>query len=96
VPGIDDPHSAYTTPATVARFIAAARGTSPEWVEQRFVHARAYLTAEELADAVPTVEALRSQGYGASSLTTLLTSASSTQEFLGGVRLVLGVTVACF
>ncbi|MDT0164596.1 hypothetical protein Q9R32_03395 [Actinotalea sp. AC32] len=92
--GIDDPRSAYASSETVDHFVAAERGSTPEWIAENYVHPRGYVTVDELDSVAPTVQALRDEGFGATSLTTLLTSASSTQQFLAALRPLLGLTVA--
>ena len=94
VPGLDPARTVYADFLTVTTYIGAARGQSPQWIADHYTFTRAYVTVATLSDVTPTVAALQAAGFGATSLTTLLTSVSGTQAFLEALRSILAVLVA--
>ncbi|WP_062210057.1 ABC transporter permease [Demequina oxidasica] len=91
VKGLDDALTIYSTTDTVVGLLADESGKPASWVEERHVFPRAFLTVEELKDVDGTVGALRTEGFGATSVTTLLAGASPTLRFLDALAPVVWV-----
>lgn len=93
VPGLDDPNSAYTGNGTLTSLLAKSQGVSEAWLERTYAFPSAYLTVDSLDAVTPTVVALRDEGFGATSVTTILSGATGTRTLLATLSWLLGLAL---
>lgn len=94
VSGLDPPNSVYATTELVVTLVAADRGEPEAWVRENHVFLSGHVTAERLDLVEPLVDQLIADGYGATSVSSLLAGASPTLAFIRGLAPVLvGLTL---
>jgi len=89
VSGLDPPHTIYATTDFVVMLLAADRGEPESWIREHYVFLSGHVTVETLDMVEPEVDQLIADGYGATSVSSLLAGASPTLSFLRGLAPVL-------
>lgn len=93
VPGLDDPNSAYTTNDTLVSLLALSQGATEAWITRTYAFPSAYVRVDSLDAVTPTVIALRDDGFGATSVTTILRGTTGTANLLSALGWLLGLAL---
>lgn len=96
VAGMDGGQVIYGTLPSALALLAIERGRDAEWMENNFTFPTAYVFADDVQEVSKLATELRDEGFGAESLTSLLTQVPSLQKFLDATRPVLASGLALF
>lgn len=94
LPSLDGPGAAYGAPPLLRLVVADERGQSTAWFDQNYVYPKAYALVDSANDVDAVVRALQARGFGASSLASLLSGLTVTEQFLESVS-AIAVAVLC-
>ena len=87
--GLDGPGVIYGSTDAVLTDLGASRGHSLAWMTQNYVFPRAFVIADSTSTVNGVAKEALSHGYGATSLSALVTAIPATQLFVQGLKSVL-------